>query len=90
MRTAGIVVVHPFSKRELQMRFTQRYHIIQTLSTDASDYSFAKSIGRGRMCGGFQHFDTLARNFLVQTKRERLVAVVEQKLVFSISGQRFP
>src|SRR3954451_12850304 len=33
---------------------------------------------------------TPARNFLVQTKREGLVAIVEQKLVFSISGQRFP
>jgi hypothetical protein len=28
--------------------------------------------------------------FLVQTKREGLLSVVEQKLVFSISGQRFP
>src|SRR6185312_9638794 len=27
MRAAGIVMVHPFSKRALQMRFTQRYHI---------------------------------------------------------------
>src|SRR4051812_20420411 len=42
------------------------------------------------MCGGFQHFDTPARNFLVQTRREGLVAVVEQKLVFSISEKRFP
>src|SRR4051794_39829962 len=46
MRAAGIVMVHPFSKRALQMRFTQRYHIIQTLSTDASDASFAEGIRR--------------------------------------------
>src|SRR3954447_2085761 len=42
------------------------------------------------MGGCFQRFDTPARNLRVQTNREGLMAVVEQKLVFSISGQRFP
>ena len=37
MRTSVIVMVHPFSKRALQMRFTQRYHIVQTLSPDRSN-----------------------------------------------------
>ena len=49
MWTAGIVMAHPFSKRALQMRFIQRYQIIQTLSTDGSDQSLAKSIRRWRM-----------------------------------------
>src|SRR5947199_10722622 len=50
MRTSGIVMVHPLSKRALQMRFTHRYHIIQTLSTDRSNESFAESIRRWRIC----------------------------------------
>jgi hypothetical protein len=49
MWTAAIVMAHPFSKRALQMRFIQRYQIIQTLSPNGSNQTLAKGIRRWRM-----------------------------------------
>lgn len=37
----------------------------------------------------FQHCDAPSLYFLVQTSREGLVAIVQEKLVFLVSGQRF-
>jgi hypothetical protein len=47
MWTAAIVMTHPFSKRALQMRFIQRYQIVQTLSPNRPNQTLAKSIGEG-------------------------------------------
>jgi hypothetical protein len=46
-------MVHPFTERALQMRFTQRYHIIERLSPNGPNHTFAKSIGGGACAGDF-------------------------------------
>jgi hypothetical protein len=89
--TSGIIMVDPITKQSAQMPLTQGYEEVQALASHRPDQTFAIGIRLGRLRRGSQHSqpESLGQ-LLVEFCREDRVAIVDEKAVSTLAGNRFP
>jgi hypothetical protein len=80
----------PLTKGSAQVRYVKWDEIVQAFTTYASNQPFAMSIGGGHTNRRSQYVDAPALDRFIQTGRERLVSIVQQKLVILIAREGFP
>ena len=85
MRPASIVVPGPLTKGSPHVRCVQWDEIVQAFASYASNQPFAMSVGGGHTNRRSQYVDAPAFDRLIQTGRERLVSIVQKKLVVLIA-----
>ena len=90
MRPASIVVAGPLAKGSPHVRCVQWDEIVQAFASYASNQPFAMSVGGGHTNRRSQYVDAPAFDRLIQTGRERLVSIVQKKLVVLIARKGFP
>src|ERR1700756_1079121 len=86
----SIVVTGPLTEGPPQMRCVQWDEIVHAFASYASNQPFTMSVGGGHTNRGSQYADTPAFARLIQTGRERLVSIVQKKLVVLIARKRLP
>ena len=61
--------------------------VVQTFTTYGSDQSFAMCIGGRHTNRRSQYVDAPTRHFFIETGREGLVPIMQEKLVIKIAGK---
>ena len=77
--TAAIVMQHPLKKDAAEVAFGQRNEEVEALAPNGSNEPFAKGVCLRATNRCFQDADTETGQFIVQTRREDGIPVVNEK-----------
>jgi hypothetical protein len=86
--TAAIVTDHPLKKDAAEVAFAQRNEEAEALAPNGSNEPFAESICLRATNRCFQDADIEPGQFMVQTRREDGIPVMNEKSVRMVAGQR--
>ena len=89
MWAASIVKADPLTKDSTQVAGIEWDDIVQTLATYRSDQSLAMCLGRRHTNGRSQYVDAPTLHFFIETGREGLMPIMQEKLSIAIAGKCF-
>jgi hypothetical protein len=86
MRTASVVVGHPFAKNPSQVTFVERIQPVQTFPPYRADHSLTERIRLRRSHGRLQHAQAHRSDRAVDGRGVDRVAVVDQEAMRGLAG----